>query len=123
MSQTEWVPIGFLDEEIEPWFDKPPLLSKKPDPPDGFSWRGETHRVGKLLSTWVDYGRKGRMAKNMQPHNLRRAAQQGSWGVGKFYFRVMLQDGRVFDLYYDRAPGNAGDRAGKWILWRELQAS
>ena len=122
MTQNDWVPIAFIDEEIEALFDQPPLHSKKPDPPDGIHWRGEDHRVRKLISSWVDHGRKGRMAKNMKPHNLRRAAKHGSWGVGKFYFRLMVQGGRVFDLYYDRAAEAAGDRAGKWIIWRELEA-
>jgi hypothetical protein len=58
----------------------------------------------------------------MQPHNLRLAKKRGSWGVGRFYFRVQVQEGRVFDLYYDRAPDDASDRLGHWFLLREMQA-
>lgn len=121
MSNASWTPIAFIDEEIEAIYDEPPLHAKKPNPPDGIRWRGEDHRVSELISSWVDYSRKGRMSKNMQPHNLRQAAKHGSWGVGKFYFRLMLQEGRVFDLYYDRAPESVEARAGTWIIWRELE--
>jgi len=44
-----------------------------------------------------------------------------SWGVGRFYFRVRTDHGRVFDLYYDRSPKNVNDRLGGWFLWRELK--
>lgn len=114
-------PIRFIDEEIEVVFDRPPALSKKPGAPAGFVWAGQAFRVGEVISTWFDYSRRGRMAKNMQPAHLRDAARRGSWGVGHFYFRVRTDCGRVFDLYYDRAPEEAGDRTGHWILFREMQ--
>ncbi|NIN66282.1 MAG: hypothetical protein GTO63_16635 [Anaerolineae bacterium] len=59
----------------------------------------------------------------MQPEHLRSVRRFGSWGVGRFYFRVRVEDGRVFDLYYDRAPKDAADRQGHWYLWRELKPS
>jgi hypothetical protein len=34
-----------------------------------------------------------------------------------------MKGGRVFDIYYDRAPEAAGDRAGHWYLFREMRAS
>jgi hypothetical protein len=120
-GRVEWTPLQFIGEEIESIFDTPPLITKKPDVPSGFIWRGEAFRVGELISRWFDYERKGRMSKNMQPEHLRVARKRGSWGVGKFYFRVQTEGGRVFDLYYDRAPEDAGDRKGHWFLWRELK--
>jgi hypothetical protein len=121
MDNAEWIPKAFIDEEIEVRFDEPPLFSKKPDAPDGIRWRGKDCRVHKLISSWVDYDRKGRMSKNMKPHNLRHASKHGSWGVGKFYFRVQVEEGRVFDIYYDRSPETVDERQGTWILWRELE--
>ncbi len=53
--------------------------------------------------------------------SLKKARRRGSWGVGRFYFRLETEGGRVFDLYYDRAPKDAGDRRGQWVLWRELE--
>ena len=118
----EWVPCRFIDQEIEVRFNEPPILTKKPGAPDGFKWAEESFQVCQVISTWFDYQRRGRMAKNMTQPHLRTAAQRGSWGVGRFYFRVQTEDGRVFDLYYDRAPKKAADRTGHWFLWRELEA-
>jgi hypothetical protein len=115
--------LRFIDVEIEALFDRPPVLSKKPKAPNGFVWNGETFRVQEVLSSWFDYSRRGRMARNMQPAHSKEAARRGSWGVGRFYFRVKSNGGRLFDLYYDRAPAEAGDRAGHWVLFRELKAS
>lgn len=115
-----WRPIRFIDDEVEVEFDHPPALSKKPGPPDRFLWDSEEFHISALISTWVDYGRRGDMARNMAPAHMEVAQRRGSWGVGRFYFRVRTTVGRVFDLYYDRAPRNAGDRAGFWVLWREV---
>ena len=120
-KQNDWIPLNFIAEEIEVEFVTPPLLSKKPDPPSAFIWRGEKYRVASLISRWFSYERKGRLTKNMQPQHLRAAVRRGSWGVGRFYFRVETSEGRFFDLYYDRAPEEAGDRKGHWYLWREMK--
>jgi hypothetical protein len=116
-----WTPVAFIDDEIVVFFDEPPVLSKKPDAPDGFEWEGQTYRTDELISSWFHHERRGRMAANMQPAHLREAARRGSWGVGRYYFRLRMQGGRVFDVYYDRAPEGAGDRAGHWFLFRELK--
>jgi hypothetical protein len=118
---SEWIPIRFIDVEIEVSFDRPPVVTKKPDAPDGFHWGDEQYRVREVLSKWFDYRRRGDMARNMRLHNLREAERRGSWGVGRFYFRVRTEDDRVFDLYFDRAPKKAADRKGHWFLWRELK--
>ncbi len=109
----------FLSEPITVRYDTPPLLTKRPRCPDAFVWRDETHEVVELLAEWHDYGRRGRFARNMQPQHLRIAEQRGSWGVGRFYFKVRTRDDRVFDLYYDRAPQSADDRQGRWVLFVE----
>lgn len=72
------------------------------------------------LQEWRDYGRRGRMATNMRPENLKKAAKRGSWGVGRYYFRVQVADGRIFDIYYDRAPKGQAQRLGSWFLYREI---
>lgn len=113
-------PLRFIGETIEVSFDRPPLLEKKPGCPDGFTWGGETFRVSKKLSEWFDYGRRGQMAHNMTPAHAATASRRGSWGVGRFYFRVRTENGRIFDLYYDRAPKNVDNRKGNWFLFREM---
>ena len=116
-------PIHFIGEAIVVQFDEPPLFSKRPGCPDGFVWSGQTYRIVELLSEWSDYRRRGRMATNMRPEHAAAAEQRGSWGVGRTYFRVRTDSGRVFDLYYDRAPGKVGDRKGTWFLYREMAES
>ena len=110
----------FISEQISIEFSTPPKFSKKPTCPDSFNWQGRTFRIIECLSEWTDYIRRGRMSNNMQPQHARLASQRGSWGVGKFYFDVLTQDKQAFRLYYDRAPKNAYDREGEWILLAEL---
>jgi hypothetical protein len=121
-NDEDWSPLRFIGEEITVEFDQVRFPLKKPSAPDRFIWSECEYKVTQVLSAWREYERKGRMARNMQPHNLRIAKKQGSWGVGRFYFRVQVQGGRVFDLYYDRAPEDASDRLGHWFLWREMHA-
>lgn len=115
------VPVRFIGREVEVEFARPPLLRKKPEAPQAFRWEGARYRVADVMARWFDFERKGRASKDMEPANLRAAVRRGSWGVGRTYFRVRTECGRVFDLYYDRAPESAADRAGHWFLWRELR--
>ncbi len=110
----------FIAEPIEARFDRPPALEKKPGCPNAFVWRGETYGVAEVLREWHDYRRKGRMARNMQPQHAEVASSRGSWGVGRDYFRVRVESGPVFEIYYDRAPGSGDARKGAWFLYRQL---
>jgi hypothetical protein len=121
MTEKIYKSVQFISDTIEAIFDKPPLLEKKPGHPDGFIWQGETYRVVELISEWDDFTRRGRFAKNMQPHNMRKAVRRGSFGVGRFYFQVRTENGRIFELYYDRAVKNVDDKMGHWTLFRELE--
>jgi hypothetical protein len=123
MTADSWTPLQFIDEEVTVQHGRASMLEKKPEAPESFAWRGTTHAVAEVLSTWVDYERRGREARNMAPPHADVAVRRGSWGVGRFYFRVRTSEGRAFDLYYDRAPGKAGDRKGHWFLYRELRES
>lgn len=116
-----YLPAYFIGEPIEAVFDEPPALEKKPGCPNGFVWRGETYRVAELLAEWFDYTRRGRAARNMQPQHAAAAEKHGSWGVGRYYFRVRNADGRIFELYYDRAPKDSDRRKGAWFLVSELK--
>ncbi len=110
----------FLLESIQVEFDQPPLLEKKPRCPDRFVWAGETYAIVELVSEWSDYRRRGRMSQNMRPENAARARQRGSWGVGRYHYQVKVADGRVFEIYYDRAPSGPDNRKGSWVLSREI---
>ncbi|MGD8848354.1 MAG: DUF6504 family protein [Anaerolineales bacterium] len=119
--KPEFEALRFIGDPIIVEFDQEPLLSKKPGVPDTFSWQGQDYQIVKLLAEWFDYGRRGRMGMNMRPEHLRKAERRGSWGVGRYYFRVEVHSGQIFDMYYDRAPDDAGDRQGHWFIWRELR--
>jgi len=120
-------PVRFIGERIAVQFDEPPLLEKAPTCPSGFNWNGTPYRIIALLSEWHDFARRGRSARNMRPSHLKRAAVTGSWGVGRYYFRVRAlspqtahSEGELFELYFDRAPLDADHRKGQWILASEL---
>ena len=114
------LPIQFFDHPIQPLFDTPPPLEKSPECPNGFVWDEHAFRVTELLASWSDFTRRGRAARNMRPGHAAVAAGRGSLGVGRFYFRVRVEGGRIFDIYYDRAPKDADRRKGEWFVYREL---
>ena len=116
----EYTPLHFLDQPIEVLFDAPPAREKTPNCPDGFIWEGRTYRVLEMLSSWNDFKRRGRMAQNIRPAHAAVAADRGSLNVGRFYFRVKVDTGQVFDVYYDRAMKNVDDRKGQWVVYREM---
>jgi Family of unknown function (DUF6504) len=119
----ETVPIHFIDEPIQVHFDIPPLLEKTPPCPNGFTWLGQDLRITTLLFEWQDFRRRGRMARNMIPAHTQHAARVGSWGVGRYFFRVQVEDSRIFEIYYDRTPSDAFNRKGKWFLLGERRKS
>jgi hypothetical protein len=133
----KYQPIHFLDQPIEVIFDTPPAREKTPDCPNGFIWDDKIYRVVEMLSSWSDFKRRGKMARNMRPEHAAVAASRGSLNVGRFYFRVRVvlsSDGsavelpnntgqfeQIFDIYYDRAMKNVDDRKGQWFVYRELE--
>ena len=114
--------LHFIGDEIEIHFDQEPARQKTPPCPDGFTWQGRSYRVVEKLSEWHDFTRRGRMARNMRPAHAAVAAERGSLGVGRFYFRVRTNTSQIFDLYYDRAIKDVDDRLGHWFLFREMAA-
>ena len=113
--------IHFYDNPIEPIFDTSPAREKSPDCPNGFIWDEKTYRVVEMLSSWSDFTRRGKMARNMRPAHAAVAAGRGSLNVGRFYFRVLTDTSQVFDIYYDRAMKNIDDRKGQWFIYREME--
>jgi hypothetical protein len=118
---TELVPIHFYDESIEVHFDEPPVREKAPHCPNAFIWNGNTYPITAALAEWTDFTRRGRMANNMRPAHAATAATRGSLNVGRYYFRVQVISGQIFDIYYDRAMKSVDDRKGQWVLYRELE--
>ena len=110
------IPLQFIDEPIEVIFTQPPLYEKRPPCPDAFIWRGETYTVVEMLNEQQDFTRRGRSARNMEPAHLQSASRLGSWGVGRYSFYVKVKGERIFEIYFDRAPQEAGDRKGHWFI-------
>jgi hypothetical protein len=113
-------PVHFLDQPIEVAFRMPPARQKLPHCPDGFSWSDHTFRIVETLSEWTDFTRRGRYAHNMSLAHTGIASDRGSLNVGRFFFRVRVDTGQVFDLYYDRAMKNVDEHKGQWFVYREL---
>jgi hypothetical protein len=120
MLMTEFTPIHFYDQPIEVHFDRPPTYEKSPTCPNGFVWDESTYRITRSLSEWTDFKRRGKYARNMRPAHTAVASGRGSLNVGRFYFRVQVDGGRIFDLYYDRAMKSVDERKGQWFIYREL---
>jgi hypothetical protein len=113
-------PIHFFSEPIQAVFVHTPLLEKKPGCPDSFIWQEQSYQIVEILAEWHNYQRRGRMASNMTPEHATVASTRGSWGVGQDFYRVRVNTGQIFDIYYDRAPQDARRRKGGWYLDREL---
>jgi hypothetical protein len=120
LSAPELRPVHFLDEPIRVSFREPPAREKVPHCPDGFAWGNRTYRVLENLSEWKDFARRGRTQRNMSTEHALAAAERGSLNVGRFFFRVRVDSGQIFDIYYDRAIKNVDDRKGGWFIYREL---
>ena len=118
---TDFTALHFYDHPIEVMFDTPLAREKSPDCPNGFMWEDKTYRVVEMLSSWSDFTRRGKMARNMRPAHAAVASSRGSLNVGRFYFRVVTDSNQVFDIYYDRAMKNIDERKGQWFLYREME--
>jgi hypothetical protein len=117
----DYQPLHFLDLPIDAIFDTPLIREKTPECPNGFIWEDKTYRVVEMLSSWSDFKRRGKMARNMRPAHAEVASSRGSLNVGRFYFRVKVETGQIFDIYYDRAMKNVDERKGQWFIYRELE--
>jgi hypothetical protein len=129
------IPLHFFDQPIEVIFNSPPTREKAPDCPNGFIWEAKTYRITEMLSSWTDFKRRGKMARNMRPEHAAVAATRGSLNVGRYYFRVRVSSSsstagqqeagrteeQIFDIYYDRAMKNVDDRKGQWFVYREMR--
>ena len=110
----------FHSEPIQVQFDQSPARKKSPPCPAAFVWQDQTYSITRCISEWKEFGRRGRMAHNMQPQHAETASLHGSWGVGRFYFDIETGSGQFFRIYYDRAPKDAFDRHGHWFILAEL---
>lgn len=109
----------YIGEPITPKFNTPLPREKTPTCPDSFIWAEEEYIIERSTKEWVDFGRRGKFEKNMRESHLEAAQSKGSFGVGRFYFQVLVEGGRHFEIYYDRAP-TSKSKVGTWMLYKEL---
>jgi hypothetical protein len=109
----------FISARIAVYFKTAPLLTKRTGPPDAFSWDGQRFPIVAVLAEWHDYD-KSRERDTTRRSQERLTRKHGSWGLGRDFYRVRTEGGRVFDLYFDRSPQGADD-IGRWVLYRELE--
>jgi hypothetical protein len=112
--------MHFVGVEIAVDLPEELVLVKKPPVPTAFTWENVRFEIVDMLAEWHRYGRPEiRTQGGRPPYAQRSERTQGSWGVGRVYYRVRTAENRFFDLYYDRAP-KGQLRDGSWVLWREL---
>jgi hypothetical protein len=72
--------------------------------PASFSWRDQTYRVERILTSWRDYG---------MPAQLHRP----KWTMRhhRNYYHVQTQSGERFEIYLDR-----GAKRPEWVLLGRL---
>lgn len=121
MYLMKTIPKSLIDEPIEVIFAEQPTYEKRPDCPQKFIWRNAQYTITEVLSERQDFERRGRYANNMSGPHLRSAMRLGSWGVGRYYFCVRVDRGLIYEIYFDRAPKDAGDRKGHWFLMGERE--
>jgi hypothetical protein len=112
-------PIHFINEEVNVLYEHEPIYKRTPTPPDGFVWKNERFNIKEILLEWKDFDRRGKNAHNMRPTNLLKAAKRGSRAVGRFYFRIMTDNDRIFQIYFDRSNWDSETQTGSWILHSE----
>lgn len=84
---------NFIGEEVEVRFDQLPGL------PTSFVWRGEEHKIDRVLSGWrkLDFKRRWWLRRHRD------------------YLIVKTTTGQIFKLYFHRGPGRQ-----YWVLSQEL---
>ena len=112
-------PISFINEKIVVHFSHPPKYQRTPISPDGFIWRDKQWVIQEVLEEWKDFERRGKSSHNMRPSNQLKAAIRGSRGVGRFYYRVLTTEDRIFRIYFDRSEWDQESKTGAWILHSE----
>ena len=115
--------MEFYADEIEVRFDQKPTLEKRPGLPTAFSWQGREYVIVELLKEWHDYRKRGKSKASYEKERgsywVEKSQREGSWGMGRDYYRVRTGDGEIFDIYYDRSP-KGQKRKGQWVLSRKL---
>jgi hypothetical protein len=97
----------FVSEQITPGagtFQSGPMATGLPGLPRWFTWRGERHTISAVLGAWKASGPEiGRV--------------HGERYLRRHYFRLGMESGQVWTIYFVRhtPPGGAARR--RWFLY------
>ena len=94
--------VEFFTEPITVEYDRPPPYPRRPSCPQRLRWRGQRLVVVRLLSEW-------------RQHTPRITSSLQRMGVARVFFRVRIENGRVFDIYFDPV-----EKRGRWYLSKEI---
>lgn len=93
-----------ISEPIAPitgTFEPATMSHGQPGLPEGFTWRGQTLRIGSCLRTW----------KQARPE------AGGELYVRRHYFALVMEDGAEWTVYCLRKAAKAGPGASRWFLY------
>ncbi len=94
--------VEFITEPIAVEYDRPPAFPRRPPCPQRLIWRGRRLAVARLLGEW-------------RRHTPKISSTLARLGVARVYFRVRLEDDRVYDIYFDPV-----ENRGRWYISKEI---
>ncbi len=89
------------------------LITVERDPrsraPTAFAFRDEKHTVAQVLTSWQDHG----FPNDGRRHTWRQRRHRS-------YYRVRTDEGRDFEIYYDRGVSMDSPKYMRWYVSEEL---
>jgi hypothetical protein len=97
----------FISESITPaggTFDSVAMARGEPGLPAAFNWRGRSYRVVAQVSRWKDTSAEGGRAG-------------GEVYLRRHYFKLHMDSGQVWTVYFVRQTPKSGPPANRWFLY------
>lgn len=77
--------------------------------PLSFAFKDETHNIAQIMTSWHDYG----FPNDGRKHTWRQRHHRN-------YYRVRTDDGRHFEIYYDRGVSMDNPHYMRWYVTEEF---
>ena len=77
--------------------------------PTAFAFGGERHAIARTLASWQDFG----FPNDGRRHTWRQRRH-------RTYYRIETDDGRRFEIYYDRGVSLNSPKHMRWYVSEEL---
>ncbi len=95
-----------ISEPIAPHrgtFDTSRMGSGEPGLPTGFVWRGQSVSIVDQLATWK--------------HSSREGGGAGDLYLRRHYYKLRMNDGRIWTIYFVRQTPRSGNAKKRWFLY------